>query len=354
MIENRNQFAPKTMGNRLTVPMTRSKSKRPAAATATSPIAKAAELTSGPAPTAFVKADSGSSINNEAVFWHPRDNDTDREYHNVATSDYMLPADMKEQNRLEFQHNMLKMLFGDDIICPDAKRVVKRKGAKVLDVGCAAGAWLDAVFVYNSDAEYHGCDIATELLDWPVAKCVFGNVLERLPYEDNSFDYVHQRFLTFGIPKNKWPAVVAELIRVTKPGGWIELMEFDAVHHRMGPNHKKLADAVYAMMRTKEIDLENAGNIAGYVDQGARLASIDLAHFKKRTVSCPINWDGKIGAYAGKDLEFLFESLRPVMPKVLGVEPEEYDAMVKELIEEAKTYKSFVNMTCVYAQVVKK
>ncbi|KAI8613717.1 S-adenosyl-L-methionine-dependent methyltransferase [Chytriomyces sp. MP71] len=301
-----------------------------------------------------VMSDTASSVaNNEALYWHPRDNDTDREYHTVATSDYVLPSDMKEQNRLELQNNILKKLFGNDIICPEARRLVKRKGTKVLDVGCAAGAWLDAVFVYNSDAEYHGCDIATDLLDWPVAKCVFGNVLEGLPYADNTFDYVHQRLLVTAIPNDKWPAVIAELIRVTKPGGWIELVECDVVQHRQGPNYQKIAGAFIAMLTARGMDVNASSNLPSHVRDGEKLTSARLENVMSRTVSCPINWDGKIGHMQAIDIGWAMEGTRPYMPKLLGITPEEFDALIKTAIDECKIYKTFVNMSGVYMQVLK-
>ncbi|KAI8803287.1 hypothetical protein BJ742DRAFT_830045 [Cladochytrium replicatum] len=42
-----------------------------------------------------------------------------------------------------------------------------------------------------------------------------GNVLEKLPFGDNTFDYVHQELLAFGIPEAKWPLVISEIDRVT-------------------------------------------------------------------------------------------------------------------------------------------
>ncbi|KAI8621703.1 S-adenosyl-L-methionine-dependent methyltransferase [Chytriomyces sp. MP71] len=301
-----------------------------------------------------VNADSASSVaNSEALFWHPRDNDTEREYHSVANSEYVMPSDMKEQNRLEFQHNMVKILFGNDILCPEARRIVKRKGAKVLDVGCAAGAWLDAVFVFNSDAEYHGCDIATDLLDWPVAKCVFGNVLEGLPYEDDTFDYVHQRFLVSAIPKDKWPAVVAELIRVTKSGGWIELVEADVVAHRPSPAYQKVWGAFTAMLTAKGMDVNAGSNLGTIILAGEKVSPSQVSDIKTRTCSLPINWDGKLGHMAGIDIGWAMEGMRPFLPKVIGVEPEEYDALVKTAIEEGKRYKTFGNMSYAYFQVIK-
>jgi SAM-dependent methyltransferase len=55
------------------------------------------------------------------------------------------------------------------------------------------------------------------------------DVLADFPYSDHRFDYVHQRLLVAVIPARRWPSVVKELVRVTRPGGYVELL--DAGHH---------------------------------------------------------------------------------------------------------------------------
>jgi ubiquinone/menaquinone biosynthesis C-methylase UbiE len=46
---------------------------------------------------------------------------------------------------------------------------------------------------------------------------------EGLPFPDNSFDYVVQRNALYNYTKEEWDSIVIpEMIRVLKPGGWIE------------------------------------------------------------------------------------------------------------------------------------
>src|SRR6266542_3569371 len=49
------------------------------------------------------------------------------------------------------------------------------------------------------------------------------NLFDGLPFTDNSFDFVFQRFLVGAIPKDKWSFVINELTRVLKPGGYLEV-----------------------------------------------------------------------------------------------------------------------------------
>lgn len=49
----------------------------------------------------------------------------------------------------------------------------------------------------------------------------------RIPYPDNTFDYTQQSLVTLAYAKEDWKAVTLDLKRVTKPGGYIQLLEID-------------------------------------------------------------------------------------------------------------------------------
>jgi len=52
------------------------------------------------------------------------------------------------------------------------------------------------------------------------------NIMDGLPFPDNTFDFVRQAFVIICINWRSWKEkVVKELIRVTKPGGYIEIMD---------------------------------------------------------------------------------------------------------------------------------
>lgn len=53
------------------------------------------------------------------------------------------------------------------------------------------------------------------------------NILDGLPYEDNTFDFVHMRQLVVALRSNEWLTVIQEIYRVLKPGGLIQLVESD-------------------------------------------------------------------------------------------------------------------------------
>jgi SAM-dependent methyltransferase len=63
------------------------------------------------------------------------------------------------------------------------------------------------------------------------------NVLEGpIPFESNTFDYVEQSITTLAYKAHDWPKVLQELKRVTKPGGYIQLIEPELYLRQVGPN----------------------------------------------------------------------------------------------------------------------
>ncbi|CEG84218.1 hypothetical protein RMATCC62417_18056 [Rhizopus microsporus] len=83
---------------------------------------------------------------------------------------------------------------------------------------------------------YHGCDIPYTIDQNPMKdQLIFkhGNVVKGLPYEYNTFDFVHMRALIAALTKEEWPIVIKEILHVTKPGG---------VVHCKNPTWKQLPE----------------------------------------------------------------------------------------------------------------
>lgn len=105
------------------------------------------------------------------------------------------------------------------------------KGIHVLDSGSGPGCWSLEMAKEFPKSTFQAVDMAP--YDLVVSqdklpgnfKFTVGNLLEGLPFEDNTFDYVYQRLLFLGLNNEGWVKVLSELFRVLKPGGYIELLE---------------------------------------------------------------------------------------------------------------------------------
>ncbi|CEP07777.1 hypothetical protein [Parasitella parasitica] len=171
-----------------------------------------------------------------------------RTYHNENESRYLLPNDTEEIDRLKRQHNLMKVTL-DGLYSVPLKRKLKH-GITVLDAGCGPGGWsLDMAAKYKN-SQFHGVDMFEK--QFPNKKdrlanteFIEGNLVNRIPYPDNTFDYVYQRLLCMALTSQQWEDNLKEDLRVMKPGGYIELVEYD--HSKMsgyGPTFAKQQAAI--------------------------------------------------------------------------------------------------------------
>ncbi|GBB92128.1 hypothetical protein RclHR1_01970010 [Rhizophagus clarus] len=136
--------------------------------------------------------------------------------------------DEEDLDRQHLNHFFRRYMFQSNFSVPIEERLIQGE-CKVLDVGCGPGTWLlDLASKYES-SYFFGLDIKPvypneikpENLEFYEADMFNG-----LPFPDNEFDFVHQETMSFIVKADQWNYVISELIRVTKPGGFIEIVEF--------------------------------------------------------------------------------------------------------------------------------
>jgi SAM-dependent methyltransferase len=171
---------------------------------------------------------------------------------------------------------------------------------RVLDVGTGTGQWGFEVCWEHPETLVVGFDLVQGKPGAPSGyRHVRGNALQGLPFQDNSFDLVHQRYLVSGIPIEEWHRVVTELIRVTCPGGWVELVEPTIRLQRVGPVTDRLQRMFLEMASTLGLDTGNAvfKSIDRYLQEGG------LEKVIRRELELPVGeWGGRIGSFLASDI----------------------------------------------------
>ncbi|KAJ3379264.1 hypothetical protein HDU84_006816 [Entophlyctis sp. JEL0112] len=328
--------------------LTHFKLRRPNAAKVVS-VAEKLQAQAFSTPEGDDHSEQQTVASNKAVDWTVNDPDNRRAYHKVENSIYILPEEESEQKRLMIQSNMLAMAFGSNIVTPEIQRF-PNKARKILDVGCASGFWLDSLFFGgNLSSDFHGVDITEEPSSWGTvcgAKIAAGNVLDGLPYADGTFDYVHQRALVLGVPKEKWPEVVQELVRVTKPGGWIELVEPTLILHNAGPTAKLFNDKANAALGFRGVDIDLVETLPEYVSTCKKLKNVG-----HRVVEIPLNWGGDIGQLQAHNVRTVTSHASDFLKLSLGIDDKEFSEMLDTAVSEWSEAKSYIKWIGVWGQV---
>lgn len=251
----------------------------------------------------------------------------------LAAMPYPLPKDMGEINRLDFQHFLLRTGLRGNYAAP------VNQPADILDVGCGSGRWAMEMAALFPHARVVGLDLVSppedanplgQGLDVRPANYIFsvGNILEGLPFATGSFDFVHQRLLITAIPRDRWPSVIQELVRVTRPGGWVELAECGSAQDG-GPGYMGLWQSWIDFLNTRNVDFTIGRHI------GQMLGNGGLVNVQQRVLNFPMgDWGGRIGRASATDCLAVGKALRAGVIAQNIMPADRYDALYTRAQQE--------------------
>ena len=124
-------------------------------------------------------------------------------------------------------------------------------------------------------------------------------------FADRSFDLVHQRLLALAIPAAQWPGVLKELVRVTRPGGYVELLEGEDVFVNAGPGLQRFLSWWREASRARGFDT------ALLTQLESLLLGLRLHRITARTLEVPVGkWGGRTGELLEKNMLVGFPGLK--------------------------------------------
>lgn len=153
------------------------------------------------------------------------------------------------------------------------------------------------------DAQVVGLDLVPGKPGGPPGyRFVKANLIHGLPFGDGEFDFVHLRLLSTGVPLAAWPVVVADLARVMRPGGWVEMVEYSwdvDCADDAAPASKRVLELTRQM--AARAGLDGGGQVFRSLD--GYLQAAGLEEVARREVGVMIGpWGAAVGSLMATDI----------------------------------------------------
>lgn len=237
--------------------------------------------------------------------------------------DYFMAKDEDELSRLNLQHRVFHQAAGRRFLAP------VRRPRRILDLGCGTGIWSWEVASYYQQAKVIGLDMDEDPITRARAALpshviprnfafIKADALAGLPFEDNGFDLVYARFISSFVPIPAWPTMLAELVRVTKPGGYVECTENGFPAAPTGPLQAELSQAALVLFQRLQI-----GVIGPSLP--ARLQEAGLIDIHQQDIVLR-------GKGLAKNLYFAVENMRPMFLKSGVLSAKRFDELCNEAL----------------------
>ncbi|KAJ3936395.1 MAG: hypothetical protein NXY57DRAFT_957277 [Lentinula lateritia] len=151
---------------------------------------------------------------------------------------YRLPADDEELERLDAQHLLFMEIMGkyppcmEEVMADDVPGEIKA----VLDLGCGSGSW-----IMDVARDFAHCSaVAVDLVPMqsiympPNLRSEVDDINLGLEHFYGDFNVVHARLISSGV--RDYEGLINQISMILRPGGLIDLMEFD--FHVYDENHQ--------------------------------------------------------------------------------------------------------------------
>ncbi|KAK2792234.1 hypothetical protein FQN52_003711 [Onygenales sp. PD_12] len=147
-----------------------------------------------------------------------------RRYQAFRDGEYILPNDEAEQNRMDVEHHLYRMVLDGGLY-----RAPIKNPKRVLDFGTGTGIWAIDFADEYPETQIIGSDLSPIQPGWAPPNCSFeiDDVEETWSYKPSeAFDYIHSRDMAGSI--KDYDRLFAQAFKHLKPGGYLEMQSFAA------------------------------------------------------------------------------------------------------------------------------
>jgi SAM-dependent methyltransferase len=247
----------------------------------------------------------------------------------ISKYDYLFSEAPTEAHRLNIQQQTFDYLFAPHNLIFDTD-IDLDKLHNILDVATGTGIWLQRLKERGqagqklpSDAKLAGCDITLDHLDADLGKksqatFFVQDILEPFPPSEHSkYDYVQLRFVLMAMNVTTYRRALANLQQVVRPGGTIQVLEFDP----RPPESGKPADTWARTTLTELWEMSDKDPTAICNGMHEHLASAGFDKIQViqrqwpwgRPVAASIGLPDDIAASSAANAAYSMKALRPIV-----------------------------------------
>ncbi|CAG8487664.1 8973_t:CDS:2 [Diversispora eburnea] len=250
---------------------------------------------------------------------------------------YMMTINETQIDRMQTQHHILRTIWGNNFSAPIKDKLSADHNYKVLDFGCGPGT-----FIFDLSSTYPlptfiGVDFVPIFPTQVPRNTSFlvANIMDGLPFEDCTFDYIHARFLVMYFTQEEWEnVVIKELSRVLKPGGYLECYDSEIPWYNMSPSLEKLSDAVQKELYARNIDPLMSRKIDEFIK-----ATGEFEDIQKEQKDIPYgSWGGELSA---QTFFQFFEGVRKPIKDIMNINDQGFDKLMKKFESEINYYHTY-------------
>ncbi|CAG8442882.1 7281_t:CDS:2, partial [Acaulospora colombiana] len=228
--------------------------------------------------------------------------------------------------------------------------VLKAGGARVLDVGCGSKNFLLELSSEYPKSQFYSLDCASK---YPPQTLPHDNVIpqqfdlsEGLPYEDEMFDFVNIRFVKHCFSETEWKTIIMpNIVRVVKPGGWVEFMDVDENVYNTGPETRSFMRMVESPYGLANNNYSTNDFYDLKIDTLQEIIQSAQPELGSLIVMDKLNpWHPTHSSTHNADIHLaneLLDSLRFKIHVEYGMESDQFDKMSDRIIREVETLKTY-------------
>ncbi|CAG8472884.1 11376_t:CDS:2 [Paraglomus occultum] len=231
-------------------------------------------------------------------------------------------------------HVVLKHYWGQNYVSPVVlSSDNETKPKQVLDLGCVTGLWTVEMASISPTTNFVGVNPFSIFPKSAPSNVSFyqQNILNGLQFDDNSFDFIHERLSLSDFTKKQWEdTVLHEIVRVCKPGGWIELLESDACICDKGKVLRRIGRSCKKLFLSKGL-VPNLGQfLQTLLRSNPQLTDV---HYIENDMPLGKR-HGKFGELAVRDLMLSWNAIKIPLSQIMGIAPEHFEAILEAFINE--------------------